>query len=493
MLLELISAPPPFATSKEVEEASTNDSRPFLIDEFEDVVAKLQPAPALIGADAQAADALLLSGKLWLTEANISFLSSDGTFSLKGFQIKYPSIALHAISRSIPQDIPNKNKYLDEACIYCQLDDHPELDESQEEEDTDVKEMWFIVRDAEQLDKLFDALSRGAGLHPSEGEASGNPFAGMAPFDTGALLGDAEEEEDDTAAESGGTAGKVRSDNQASDARFPYTNVFLEQIVFRSLQDRTARSNRATNATNTIMFANLPEAFFESEELVLQLQTLLCTYGHLVDWSPLSAFGRAVAVFEQAHEAANVKYALDRLLLLHEDLPTYAYDTHADCALRVYFCVDTPLVLLPDGEFVVARSFDASKQYLEPPEPEREFLLSPPGSPPVGWEPQLEDGPNKEALAFDLIAALQKLLVNSEETKAEEPVLPFVFPGGPAVIIPAQETTNAQAPPAVFLHATDEAPDQVGGPPPSAINTKASMLGVSSGTLPRATALPPSK
>ncbi|PKI84408.1 Cbp1p [Malassezia vespertilionis] len=445
MLLELISAPPPFATSKEVEEASTNDSRPFLIDEFEDVVAKLQPAPALIGADAQAADALLLSGKLWLTEANISFLSSDGTFSLKGFQIKYPSIALHAISRSIPQDIPNKNKYLDEACIYCQLDDHPELDESQEEEDTDVKEMWFIVRDAEQC------------------EASGNPFAGMAPFDTGALLGDAEEEEDDTAAESGGTAGKVRSDNQASDARFPYTNVFLEQIVFRSLQDRTARSNRATNATNTIMFANLPEAFFESEELVLQLQTLLCTYGHLVDWSPLSAFGRAVAVFEQAHEAANVKYALDRLLLLHEDLPTYAYDTHAEW------------------------------RYLEPPEPEREFLLSPPGSPPVGWEPQLEDGPNKEALAFDLIAALQKLLVNSEETKAEEPVLPFVFPGGPAVIIPAQETTNAQAPPAVFLHATDEAPDQVGGPPPSAINTKASMLGVSSGTLPRATALPPSK
>ena len=45
-------------------------------------------------------------------------------------------------------------------------------------------------------------------------------------------------------------------------------------------------------------------------------------------------------------------------------------------------------------------------QYLEPPQPQRQFLISPPGSPPDGWEPVKERAP---AINYDLIAAITNL------------------------------------------------------------------------------------
>jgi calcipressin-2 len=47
--------------------------------------------------------------------------------------------------------------------------------------------------------------------------------------------------------------------------------------------------------------------------------------------------------------------------------------------------------------------------YLCPPETGKNFLISPPGSPPVGWEQTVEDPPNSTPLADDLIIALKRL------------------------------------------------------------------------------------
>jgi hypothetical protein len=47
--------------------------------------------------------------------------------------------------------------------------------------------------------------------------------------------------------------------------------------------------------------------------------------------------------------------------------------------------------------------------HLRPPEIEKNFFISPPGSPPVGWEQIVEDPPNVAPLAEDLITALRKL------------------------------------------------------------------------------------
>lgn len=53
--------------------------------------------------------------------------------------------------------------------------------------------------------------------------------------------------------------------------------------------------------------------------------------------------------------------------------------------------------------------------YLKPPKVEKNFLISPPGSPPIGWEQIEEDPPNSTPLAADLLHALEKLKLQEEQ------------------------------------------------------------------------------
>ena len=76
---------------------------------------------------------MTLHGHLWLSEQHLVF-SGD-----KSFQIDYPSIALHAVSRAVPREL---GEY--DACLYCQMDDHAEDD------DSEVHEIWIAVADAER-------------------------------------------------------------------------------------------------------------------------------------------------------------------------------------------------------------------------------------------------------------------------------------------------------------------------------------------------------
>ena len=46
---------------------------------------------------------------------------------------------------------------------------------------------------------------------------------------------------------------------------------------------------------------------------------------------------------------------------------------------------------------------------------DKNFLISPPGSPPVGWEQIKEDPPNTETLAGDLMQALQNLALGQSK------------------------------------------------------------------------------
>ena len=54
------------------------------------------------------------------------------------------------------------------------------------------------------------------------------------------------------------------------------------------------------------------------------------------------------------------------------------------------------------------------------PETDKNFLISPPGSPPVGWEQSREDPPNVDTLADDLAWALEQLSCRQTDDLPED-------------------------------------------------------------------------
>ena len=64
--------------------------------------------------------------------------------------------------------------------------------------------------------------------------------------------------------------------------------------------------------------------------------------------------------------------------------------------------------------------------HLQVPAHNKNFLISPPGSPPVGWEPLEEEPPNTSALAADLMAALTRLQNQQEEEQMAEKYSAFL-------------------------------------------------------------------
>ena len=76
--------------------------------------------------------------------------------------------------------------------------------------------------------------------------------------------------------------------------------------------------------------------------------------------------------------------------------------------MRVYRADHTP---------IVSDETQEHNLYLRPPVNEKNFLISPPGSPPVGWEQIREDPPYATPLANDLIAALRKLELQEQSER----------------------------------------------------------------------------
>jgi len=103
-------------------------------------------------------------------------------------------------------------------------------------------------------------------------------------------------------------------------------------------------------------------------------------------WAPLKSFRRIVVSFFDVESAIAVRQALDG-----EQLMGYR--------IRVYFGMNTPL--------------NPTDQHLALPQSDRLFFISPPPSPPMGWEMRPEEAPNKLVHAEDLAAALARLHANS--------------------------------------------------------------------------------
>ncbi|KAJ7451837.1 regulator of volume decrease after cellular swelling-domain-containing protein [Mycena galericulata] len=99
-------------------------------------------------------------GTLFVIESVLVFMSSTG----RGFQIEYPAITLHAITRA--GSSPS---------IYCQLDEIPrnrDMGLNNDGDDMDMRELSIIPQNAVSLEPIFEALSACAALHPDEETAS---------------------------------------------------------------------------------------------------------------------------------------------------------------------------------------------------------------------------------------------------------------------------------------------------------------------------------
>jgi hypothetical protein len=140
-----------------------------------------------------------------------------------------------------------------------------------------------------------------------------------------------------------------------------------------------------------------------SPSVVNRVLLHFATYGEIHQWVSLEkSFARIMIVYKREEDAELAKSRCGDRLVLEA--------TH-----------DTPRTILGVYRSVkINLSNDSSDDhYLRPPAIEKNFLISPPGSPPVGWEPVKEDPPNPTPLADDLIAALRKLQVHNRRSSRE--------------------------------------------------------------------------
>ncbi|KAJ7084817.1 Calcipressin [Mycena belliarum] len=147
--------------------------------------------------------------------------------------------------------------------------------------------------------------------------------------------------------------------------------------------------------TNSLAVTSLPKEFFQPLLLDV-LHNHFATYGHINRWVPLPGFGRILIVYTREDDAETAKVHCDPIVLEQTlDRPPIT--------LRVYRADPNPLLPTESDDTI------PEANYLRPPAIEKNFLISPPGSPPVGWEPIKEEPPNASPLADDLMVALRKL------------------------------------------------------------------------------------
>ncbi|KAF8904962.1 regulator of volume decrease after cellular swelling-domain-containing protein [Mucidula mucida] len=142
------------------------------------------------------------TGTLYVIDSFLVFIQAE---SGKGFQIEYPAITLHAISRA-EGEVPN---------IYCQLDDAFGNLEVLDGEDEQMRELIITPSDPTSLDAIFEALSLCASLHPDEPSPSDDEddaFVDADDFDA----------YDDDEGEELSEVGKVRSDFINDNRYQPY-------------------------------------------------------------------------------------------------------------------------------------------------------------------------------------------------------------------------------------------------------------------------------
>jgi hypothetical protein len=124
----------------------------------------------------------------------------------------------------------------------------------------------------------------------------------------------------------------------------------------------------------------------------------------LNSFSPLPSFRRIICSFHSDKDAIAVRQMLEGTRLLNRNVRP-----------RIYFGEPTPVLSQEEAH---------RKQLLEAPQLDKLFFISPPPSPPHGWQMRNEEPPNKDVHASDLATALAMLKTDQPEPMNVDPATP---------------------------------------------------------------------
>lgn len=156
--------------------------------------------------------------------------------------------------------------------------------------------------------------------------------------------------------------------------------------------------SQPTPPSNTLLFTNLNSLDVFTPDNLATIRDLVTRTAPIHAFAPLKSFRRIVISFFSEDAAVEVRRIWDGEMVLGE-------------RLKVFYGQNTPL--------------EAKDEHLNLPDAGKLFFISPPPSPPAGWEVRLEDAPNKQVHAEDLADALAKLR-HHPENEIQSPVSPAV-------------------------------------------------------------------
>ncbi|RVX76079.1 hypothetical protein B0A52_00436 [Exophiala mesophila] len=135
--------------------------------------------------------------------------------------------------------------------------------------------------------------------------------------------------------------------------------------------------------SNTLLITRLDDAKIFHPASLATIRQHINSIAELNSFSPLKSMHRIICSFHDIDSAIQVRQVIDGTAFL------------GNSVAKCYFGEPTPI-----GD---------EKKYLDRPDAGRLFFISPPPSPPVGWEMRTEDPPNKLVHADDLASKLAKL------------------------------------------------------------------------------------
>ncbi|KAI9675105.1 MAG: hypothetical protein M1817_001513 [Caeruleum heppii] len=158
--------------------------------------------------------------------------------------------------------------------------------------------------------------------------------------------------------------------------------------------------------SNTLLITNLLNPSTFNPDTLAQIRTLIesTTQSPCHSFAPLKSLRRIIVSFFTSSEAVQIRQLLDG-------------ETIMGSRVRCFFGEPTPIEDVSERE-----------RHLKAPDAGKLFFISPPPSPPCGWESRHEDPPNREVMAGDLAEALGKLRAGKPPGDINGPISPDVSP-----------------------------------------------------------------